>query len=258
MKIQHIRNATIILEWGAQRVLVDPMLVNKGALPSLKLFAGRQKNPTVELPASTAEMLESVTHCLITHCQKGHFDHLDRAAIRWLNERQLPVICTPHDSRYLAARGLNVQPLPSSDDRPTAFFEGQVRTVRCTHGEGMIGRFMEHGVGYLIELPGQPSVYLAGDTLLTAAIREFVLLHQPQVSVVPAGGACFELGSELIMGRDEVIEFAQLCHGAVVANHLEAINHCPVTREELARAAIHSGVNHRLFIPADGQTLMFG
>lgn len=225
MKIQQLRNATIILDLGQQRILVDPMLARKGTLPSLRIFAGRQRNPTVELPESAPQALESVTHCLITHCQKGHFDHLDRAGTRWLRERQIPVICTPHDAPYLARLGLNVQPLPEGHAEPVPFFGGTIRTVRCTHGKGLVGRLMEHGVGYLIELPGEPSLYLAGDTILTPGVRDFVLHHQPQVCVVPAGGARFDIGDDIIMGLDEVLEFTRLSRGIVVANHLQAINH---------------------------------
>jgi L-ascorbate metabolism protein UlaG (beta-lactamase superfamily) len=255
MKIQQIRNATIILELGSHRILVDPMLARKDALPPLRVFSARQRNPLVELPDSAAQALESVTHCLITHCQKGHFDHLDRAAKRWLRERQIPLICTPHDAPYLAERGLNVQPLPDDHEAPSPFLGGWIRTVRCTHGEGLIGRLMEHGVGYLIEIPGEPSLYLAGDTVLTPAVRNFVLQHQPRVSVVPAGGARFDVGNDVIMGVDDVLEFTRLNLGTVVANHLEAISHCPVTREELADAATEAGVAHRLLIPVDGQVL---
>lgn len=255
MKIRQIRNATIILELGEQRVLVDPMLARKGALPSLRVFKGRQRNPTVDLPEGTQEALESVTHCLITHCQKGHFDHLDRAGTRWLRERQTPVICTPHDAAHLAKLGLNVQPLPEGHEEPKPFLNGKIRTVRCTHGEGVVGRLMEHGVGYLIELPGEPSLYLAGDTILTPTVRDFVLQHQPQVSIVPAGGARFDVGGDIIMGLADVLDFTRLSVGTVIANHLEAINHCPVTRKELASAAIDAGAAHRLLIPADGQAL---
>lgn len=88
MNIQQIRNATIILEFGPYRVLVDPMLAGQGTLPPLRLFGATQRNPLVALPASTAQALETVTHCLITHCQKGHFDHLDRAAKRWLRKNR--------------------------------------------------------------------------------------------------------------------------------------------------------------------------
>ncbi|MGH8382997.1 MBL fold metallo-hydrolase [Pseudomonas sp.] len=255
MKIQQIRNATIILELGSYRVLVDPMLARKGELPPLRVFRARQRNPLVELPDAAAQALESVTHCLITHCQKGHFDHLDRAAKRWLRARQIPVICTPHDAPYLVEQGLNVQALPDDHQTPSPFLGGWIRTVRCTHGEGLIGRLMEHGVGYLIEICGEPSLYLAGDTLLTPTVRDFVLQHQPQVSVVPAGGARFDVGNHIIMGVDDVLAFTRLSLGTVVANHLEAISHCPVTRDGLAHAATGAGVAQRLLIPLDGQVL---
>lgn len=257
MKIQQIRNATLILEFGPHRVLVDPMLARKAALPALRLFGATQRNPLVELPVSTEHDLQSVTHCLITHCQKGHFDHLDRAGKQWLRERQIPLICTPHDAPYLASRGLNVQPLPRQHQQPSAFLGGSIRTVACTHGLGLVGKLMEHGVGYLIELPGEPSLYLAGDTILTLAVREFVLRHQPEVSVVPAGGARFDIGGDIIMGIEEVIAFTRLVGGAVVANHLEAISHCPTTRSALAAAVIQAGIDARLFIPADGEVLTF-
>jgi L-ascorbate metabolism protein UlaG (beta-lactamase superfamily) len=76
MKITHLRNATIIVQVRDMRILVDPMLAPKNALPALKLLDGKRlRNPLVDLPGGTDEALASVTHCLITHCQKGHFDH---------------------------------------------------------------------------------------------------------------------------------------------------------------------------------------
>lgn len=255
MKIQQLRNATITVEFGQHRVLVDPMLARQGALPPLRLFGARQRNPLVELPVEARAALESVTHCLITHCQKGHFDHLDRAGVRWLRERKIPVICTPHDVDYLAQRGLNVRPLLPEHEFPGPFLGGLIRTIRCTHGRGLVGRLMEHGVGFLIEIPGEPSLYLAGDTLLTDEVRACVREHRPAISVVPAGGARFDLGGDIIMGVDEVIEFARLSGKAVIANHLEAISHCPVSRMGLAEAAARAQVE--LLIPQDGEVLEF-
>jgi L-ascorbate metabolism protein UlaG (beta-lactamase superfamily) len=258
MHITQLRNATIILHFGRYHILVDPMLARKGALPALRLLDGqRLRNPTVELPEDTQAALDGVTHCLITHCQKGHFDHLDRAGKQWLRERQLPVICTPHDAAYLRQRGLNVQLLQPGHSEPQLFLGGTIRTVRCTHGRGMIGAVMEHGVGYLIEMPGEPSVYLAGDTVLTDSVREFVRRHQPQVCVVPAGGARFDLGGEIIMGVDEVVEFTRIAQGTVVANHLEAVSHCPVGRDQLRQAGARAGLGSRLLVPEDGATMRF-
>lgn len=256
MKITQLRNATIILHLGNRHILVDPMLAPRGALPPLRLLDGRrERNPTVELPHQAPAALDRVTHCLLTHCQKGHFDHLDSHGKRWLRERQVPVICTPHDADYLHRRGLNVQALPEQHDRPTPLFDGQITTVRCTHGAGMVGRLMEHGAGYFLELPQAPSLYLAGDTILTPAIRAFVGSHQPQVSVVPACGARFDIGQDIIMGRDEVIAFGHLVRGTVVANHLEAISHCPVRRVDLLQAAQRAGLGSRLRVPSDGETI---
>jgi L-ascorbate metabolism protein UlaG (beta-lactamase superfamily) len=257
MRIHQLRNATIIVEFGPHRILIDPMLAPKNRLPPLRIFRARQRNPIVELPESTEQALGSVTHCLITHCQKGHFDHLDRAAIKWLGETQIPVICTPHDADYLTSRGLNVQSLPENHDQPNPFFSGQIRTVHCTHGRGMVGKLMEHGVGYLIEIPGEPSLYLTGDTVLSSTVREFVMRHRPHICVIPAGGARFDLGGDIIMGVDEALEFTRLAPGLVIANHLEALSHCPVTRNTLANAARLAGIESRLRIPADGERLNF-
>lgn len=255
MRIHQIRSATIVFEIGPYRVLVDPMLGEKGAHPPLRIFGQRQRNPTTQLPASATVLLEAVTHCLITHCQKGHFDHLDRTATKWLRAKQIPVICTPHDARYLTRRGLNVMPLPHDHHQPQSFLGGTIRTAECTHGRGFIGQFMEHGVGYFIEITGEPTLYLTGDTVLTQQVRQFVARHQPDVSVVPAGGARLDIGSEIIMGVEEVIKFTQLAGGWVIANHLEALGHCPVTREELATAARCAGISERLLIPVDGEVL---
>jgi L-ascorbate metabolism protein UlaG (beta-lactamase superfamily) len=257
MKITQLRNATIVLEIGDHRILVDPMLAPKGALPPLKLLGSRERNPLVDLPPVTDSILESVTHCLITHCQKGHFDHLDRAGKHWLRSRQIPVICTQHDADHLRQRGLNVDALAEDHHEPQPFLGGQIRTVPCVHGKGMIGLLMEHGVGYFIEMPGEPSLYLAGDTILAPAVRQFVARHQPQIALIPAGGARFDLGHEVIMGMADVIEFTQGFKGVTVANHLEALSHCPVKRVELSAAAARAGVGDRLCIPSDGETLEF-
>lgn len=256
VKITQLRNATIIVEIGAYRILVDPMLAPRHALPPLRMLDGqRQRNPIVGLPQGSDAALATVTHCLITHCQKGHFDHLDRAGKAWLRERQIPVICTPHDAGHLRQRGLNAQPLPERHWEANPFLDGgRIRTIACTHGGGLVGLLMEHGVGYLIEMPGEPTLYLAGDTVLTPGIVKALEEHQPDVCVVPAGGASFDIGGDIIMGVDEVMAFARKARGIVIANHLEALSHCPVTRSELA-AAVDPASAARIRIPHDGETI---
>ncbi|AXK38838.1 MBL fold metallo-hydrolase [Crenobacter cavernae] len=261
MKLTQLRNATVVVEVGESVILVDPMLARAGRLPPLRWLARhRRANPLVELPDSADALLDRVTHCLVTHCRKGHFDHLDRAAVRWLRERNTPVICMPDDAAYLGRRGLNVKPLnveTVNHEKIADFLDGTIRPVPCRHGHGWVGRLMAHGHGYCIELAGEPRVYLAGDTVLTDEVRQFLTRHQPDVSVIPAGGARFDVGRPIIMGACDAIEVARLTRGVVVANHLEALDHCPVGRDELRVAARLYGVAERLRVPQDGETLVF-
>lgn len=260
MKITQLRNATIALEFQFRAepvtLLVDPMLARQGELPTLKYFGGtRRRNPLVELPPAAPALLERVTHALITHCQRGHFDHLDRAGKRFLRERGTTVLCMPRDQQYLQQRGLVTQALQGAQRQ--AFFDGFITPVPCAHGRGLVGRFMDHGYGYFIELPDEPSIYIAGDTVLSDEVRRCLSVLAPAVSILPAGGARLDLGSEILMSKDELMLACQLTPGIVVANHLEAVDHCPVTRAELIAAADAAGMTQRLLVPADGQEMEF-
>lgn len=256
MHITQLRNATVVLGFqsGGQPVnlLIDPMLAPRAALPSLKwLTRSRRRNPLVDLPPRADSVLASVTHALITHCQRGHFDHLDRAGKHFLRERRIPVLCTPHDEPYLRARGLDARPLGPQVRAP--FFHGHITAIPCVHGLGWVGRLMEHGVGYFIELPDEPSLYIAGDTLLTDAVRDCVTQRKPDIVIMPAGGARFDTGGDILMDGEDALELARMSTGRVIANHLEALDHCPTTREALRAAARRAGLEDTLLVPDDGE-----
>lgn len=253
MNITQLRNATIVVEFGNTVLLVDPMLAPKSTLPALRwLAAPRRKNPLVDLPATAPALLEKVTHALITHCQRGHFDHLDRAGAAYLRERQVPVFCMPKDATYLEKRGLRVSPLVTNE-----FFGGRITPVACVHGRGVVGSLMEHGAGYFIELPGEPTLYLAGDTVLTDEVRQVLSERRPTISVLPAGGARFDFGGDIIMSGDDVCAATACTPGVVIANHLEALDHCPTTRAGLHAQLTAAGLRAQVRIPLDGETLEF-
>ena len=91
-------------------------------------------------------------------------------------------------------------------------------------------------------------LYIAGDTVWYDGVRETIERFEPRVAVVNAGGASFLEGSLIVMGIDDVREVAARVP-TVVCVHLEALNHCFLTRAELA-AAVPGAV-----IPRDGETL---
>ncbi|UXR65928.1 MBL fold metallo-hydrolase [Bdellovibrio bacteriovorus] len=256
MKIRQIRNATILLDYGAQKILVDPMLCRAGRIPSLKwLTKNRRRNPLVELPDGTDQVLNTVTHVLITHCQKGHFDHLDQKAIKWIKSRRLPVLCQSDDEKFLKKLGFDVQML--IPDKKNSFAGGEISLVPCLHGEGLVGSFMAHGYGYVLDLPGHPRVYVVGDSILSNEVQSALSHFKPDVVVMPGGGARFDIGGEIIMGLDDVLPMLKLFSGTLVVNHLEALDHCPVTRQQVREVGEKHGMLSRLLVPADGEQMEF-
>ena len=254
MKITQLRNATIVIESGEKFILVDPMLAPKAAIPSLKYFTGNnRRNPLVAMPEGTDEILSRVTHCLITHCQKGHFDHLDKRGSKWLRENKIPVYCSDQDTDFLRKKGLDVRPLSSKTSN--SFFSGSIDLVPCLHGKGIIGKFMAHGFGFFIQLKNEPSLYITGDTILTDTVKSFISDNQPSWIVLPAGGARFNLGGDIIMGKEEALQVATISKGRIIANHIEALDHCPVTRTELKTETAKRRLNGRFLVPEDGESI---
>jgi len=54
------------------------------------------------------------------------------------------------------------------------------------------------------------------------------------------------------------MEIAEFAKGKIIANHLEALDHCPVTRKELRAAIKIRNWEHKLYVPNDGETVSLG
>ncbi|MFP3458551.1 MBL fold metallo-hydrolase, partial [Psychrobacter sp. SIMBA_152] len=77
MKIQQIRNATVVLDYAGTRLLVDPYLAEQGAYPGFEGTANSHlRNPTAPLPMPVAEIIDADA-VILTHV---HPDHWDEAA----------------------------------------------------------------------------------------------------------------------------------------------------------------------------------
>jgi L-ascorbate metabolism protein UlaG (beta-lactamase superfamily) len=77
MRITQVRNATLVVDYGRKRFLIDPMLAAKGTFPG---FAGTPNshlpNPLVDLPTPIGEIVD-VDAVVVTHT---HLDHWDDTA----------------------------------------------------------------------------------------------------------------------------------------------------------------------------------
>lgn len=252
LKIHQIRNATIIIEYNNQFILVDPMLAPKGKLPSLKYFTlNRKRNPLVELPAEFEKLKTKINSVLITHCQRGHFDHLDSYGYSFLRETNLRTYASRKDKNFLSKRNVNVEAL--EDGVISSFMDGQIETVPALHGRGFMGTLMEHGRGFFIRFPDLPSIYLMGDTVLTPEIEAFIKKNQPDCIVAPAGSARFDFGEEILMTPDELKTLAEISDGKILANHLDAIDHCRQTRASLKEFIRANDLGGKIIILNDGE-----
>ena len=235
MRLTLVRSATLILEFAGKRLLVDPMLDDAGARPPVENTQNQVRNPTVPLPMPAEEVVRGIDAVLVTH---RHRDHLDGRAEELL-PRDVPVFCQPEDEEALRAHGLDARPVADE-----LGWEGLlIARTPASHGTGPIAELLAPVSGFVLD-----ELYLAGDTVWYEGVAQTIERRQPRVAVVNAGGAEFLEGGLIVMGIDDVREVAARVP-TVVAVHMEALNHCFLTRSEL-RAAVPS-----VLVPEDGETL---
>ncbi len=252
MKIHHFRNATLVIETGDKVILVDPMLGNTGSQAPFSFIRFKARiNPIVSLPDNCKSILEKVTHCLITH---KHPDHIDKDAEKFLQKRNIPVICSEKDGKHFQKRGLNVTQLIAYWVKDS-FLEGSITGIPARHGYGFIAGPMGNVMGFYIELPYTPSIYISADTIYTDDVDKVLKEFKPDLSVVASGTAQLDFGQPLLMRVDDIVKFVKNSTNKVLANHLEALNHCPTTREELRERLIKEDLEHKVYIPADGEII---
>lgn len=253
MKIHHIRNATFVIETGDNYILVDPMLGKIGFMPPFAFLRFKaRRNPTVSLPNNYESILDKVTHCLITHL---HPDHIDSAGRKFLIKNNIPVICSVKDAVKLKKDGLNVMN-SLKYWRKGSFLNGSIIGVPAKHGYGAVASLMGNVIGYCIELPNAPSIYISADTIYTDAVDSVLSEMKPDVTVLASGTAQFDFGKPLIMNTDDIIKFVENSTNKVYANHMESLNHCPMTRLQLKDLLEEHDLLNKVYIPEDGETIV--
>jgi L-ascorbate metabolism protein UlaG (beta-lactamase superfamily) len=107
--------------------------------------------------------------------------------------------------------------------------------------------------GFVVAAEGEPSLYVAGDTIWCDDVRGALDEHRPGVVVVNAGDARFVDGDPIVMTADDVVAVARHApYARVVAVHLEAINHCLLTRADLHQRLHDEELTDQVTVPEDG------
>jgi L-ascorbate metabolism protein UlaG (beta-lactamase superfamily) len=236
-----LRHATLRLTLGDTTLLVDPMLSEPGAMPPIPNSPNDRRNPLVELPDAPLDH----DALLVTH---RHRDHLDDAAKERLDGRTL---CQPADADELAAEGFDPVPV----DETATLGDLTVTLTPARHGYGDLAEQMGPVSGFVLEAPGEPTVYHAGDTVPYDAVQETLATHEPDVVVANAGAAQFTEGRPITMAPDDVVRLCEWTDATIVADHMDGINHCLATREDLHATLDEAGVTDCVTVPEDGETV---
>ncbi|HWQ61958.1 MAG TPA: MBL fold metallo-hydrolase [Negativicutes bacterium] len=226
MEMLQVRHATFILSLGGARLLVDPVLSPAGAMPPIDNSPHPRKNPLVGLPINESE-LAAVDGILVTHT---HRDHFDAAAAERL-PKELPVFCQPADEAKLT--GFGFTRVTAVADR--CEWRGiAISRTGGRHGRGELADRMGPVSGYVLRFPGEPTLYIAGDTVWCPEVATALAENRPDGVVLFAGAAQFLSGGPITMDIDDI---AAVCRAAptarVVAVHMESFNHCLLTRPYL-------------------------
>lgn len=254
LKIHHIRNATLVIETEKDVILVDPMLGDKGSMATFTYFRFKaQKNPIVPLPENCEKILKKVTHCLITH---KHPDHIDKAGETFLIKNKIPVTCSIKDEALFKKKGL---PVVQTIEywKKSDFLGGSIEGIPAKHGYGYVAKPMGNVMGFYLELPNQKSIYLSSDTIYTTSVDKVLNEYKPDIAIVACGTAQLDLFKPLLMTIKDILKFAKNAPGEVIANHLEAVNHCPTTRDNLKNELENNNLLKKVKIPLDGKILDF-
>lgn len=245
-----IRNAAALLEIGGSRFLIDPALDAAGARPPVPNTPNQRPNPLVELPTGWEALVESAGALVVTHLHQDHWDTTSATRL----DAHLPLFGQPEDVDRLREQGfIDLRPVV-----PEAVF-GNVTITRTAghHGTGAIGKAMAPVSGFVFAAPGEPTVYVAGDTIWCDEVAEAITTHRPEVIIVNASGARFLKGDPIVMTAEDVAKVHAAAPDALlIVVHLEAINHCLERRDHYRKRLPALGVDMaRVRIPNDGEAV---
>jgi L-ascorbate metabolism protein UlaG (beta-lactamase superfamily) len=243
MRLMLVRNATLVVEIDGRRLLVDPLLSDAEAYPPIENTPNQRRNPLVPLPRPAEELVAGLDGVLVTHLHNDHFDRVAQELLR----KDLPLFCQDGDEGKVRDLGFSRVTAVGIE---LAWYGLVIRRTRGRHGTGELGDALGPVSGFVVRPRSDRSLFIAGDTIWCDEVAEALELNRPDVTVVNAGGAVFNEGDPIVMTVEDV---ALVCEAApwtrVVCVHLEALNHCPVTRAELRASGLP------VLVPEDGETL---
>ncbi len=254
MEITQVRNATLRLDFGGVRFLIDPMLAEQGAYPGFEGTANSHlRNPLAPLPLPMGAIL-NVDAVIVTHTHPDHWDEAAKALI----SKSLPVFAQNEgDAELIRGAGFSDVRILTEN----AEFKGVSLTkTGGQHGSdaayAAIGEILGQVCGVVFKQAEEKTLYLAGDTIWNEHVEDALARHWPEVIVLNTGDAQVPGLGSIIMNTEDVRTVHDAAPAAtLIASHMEAVNHCLLSRAELRAFAEGEGFAGSLRVLEDGETV---
>ncbi len=256
MRIQLIRNATLLVRFADKEFLIDPMLGGKGSQkPFQSCSRPNLANPLEDLPLPAEEIIKGTDAVIITHL---HRDHFDRAAARML-PKDLPVfVQNEEDAEKVKKYGFRQLHILSASPDGSEFAGIRLIKTEARHSCGEMARLCGPACGIIFLHPEEKTLYVTGDTVWYGEVAATVGSYQPQVIAACCGKNTVDGYPPLIMGEEDMLCLHQAApQAALVGIHMESLNHWGLSRQDLLAYARSHGFADRLFLPRNGQVCLF-
>lgn len=254
MKIQQIRNATLVVTYGGKKFLIDTWLMPKDYMPGFDGAVNAHiRQPRVELPVSKEEIVR-VDAVILSHFHPDHWDEFAARAI----DKDIPFfVQSSADADIIKSFGFkDVRILKEKTN-----FEGiTLHKTACQHGKReIIQPFCEQigmpydSMGVIFKVQNEKTLYLAGDTIWCDEVKHAIDKYLLDVIIVNACGASTLAGDRLIMDIEDIQKISSYASKSIiVASHMDTVSHLTVTRNDIKKLKLSNMV-----VPDDGETLAF-
>ena len=181
MKVTYLGTASVLLEYGGLRIITDPVLDQPGKQYAFgPWYAPKGWFRSSRSYAVPEVELGDIDVALVSHDHHG--DNLD-AAGRELLERIPFIVTIPHAARRLGAHGLKTGEATGIDDVT-------ITATPARHGPRFTPQ-VNQVTGFLLSAPGEPTVWISGDTVLTDELRAALPTMGADVAIIHCGGVQF-------------------------------------------------------------------